>query len=467
MRSRFLAVAATLACTVTRASLAAQGDNDDLVVPAKPVAPAAPARAVAPPAPPPPPPTAPAVAARPPRLERAAASGPAWLRPFTVTGLLQTEYQAHQDSEDQLQQGGVPYNRDRFLVRRARVRVDGEWDYVHAQLELDGNTVSGPALRLWHGFGVIKVPPRTEKERAVPLAAVALGLFDTPFGYALTEQPRDRFFMERTAASRAFWASEPDLGLRLYGGVAFVRWSVAAMNGVPLDDGSGYGGTTPHAAKDVVFRVGVDTQPREKLRVAADVSALRGRGFHPGIDATKNLVLWRDTNDDGTIQPAELQGAPATAAVASQNFTHWVVGADAQVRLRTGLGESALMGEVMIANDMDRNLYVADPALTGVDIRELGFYVGFTQELTRYGVIGFRYDYYDPNSDFLDKRNGKLIPDKQTIETLSPLVGFVLPDRARLLFQYDVIRDHFARDKNALPTDMKNNAATLRLQVQL
>jgi hypothetical protein len=447
-------------------------DDDDLIVPANPN-PTPPSTPPASPASPAPiDPRAATVEDRLRSLEEsraAAATGmPSWLAPFTVSGMIQAQYESHQDSEDQLQQGGTPLNRDRFLVRRARMGVDGEWDYAHLQLEVDGNTTNTPAFRLWHGFGVLKLPQLDKKApRDLPLAAFAMGLFDTPFGYALTESPKARFFMERGAASRAFWAAEPDVGLRLYGGLSFVRWSVAAMNGVPMDDSSGFGGRSPHAAKDIVFRVGIDTKPAEKLRITADVSGLRGKGFHAGTDATKNQVLWNDANNDGAIQPAELQGLPATAAVASSDFTHWVVGADAQVRFGTGLGETAVYGEVMVANDMDRNLYIADPTLTSVDTRELGFYVGFTHEFLKYGVVGFRYDYYDPNSDFLDKRNGRLLPQKQTIQTLSPLVGFVLPDRARLLFQYDIIKDHFARDTTAVPTDLKNNTATLRLQVQL
>src|SRR5205807_1986011 len=100
-----------------------------------------------------------------------------------------------------------------------------------------------------------------------------------------------------------------------------------------------------------IFRVGIDTKPAENLRITADVSGLRGKGFHAGTDATKNQVLWSDANNDGTIQPAELQGLPATGAVASQDFSHWVVGADTQARFGTALGESAIYGEVMIAND--------------------------------------------------------------------------------------------------------------------
>ena len=62
-----------------------------------------------------------------------------------------------------------------------------------------------------------------------------------------------------------------------------------------------------------------------------------------------------------------------------------------------------------------------------------------------------------------------ILEDKtpQTIETFSPVVGLQLPDLARLTFEYDVILDHLGRDTRGIPTDLANNAWTIRLQVQL
>ena len=38
----------------------------------------------------------------------------------------------------------------------------------------------------------------------------------------------------------------------------------------------------------------------------------------------------------------------------------------------------------------------------GIKLRELSYYAAFTQEITRYGVVGMRYEVYDPNSDILE-----------------------------------------------------------------
>jgi hypothetical protein len=104
---------------------------------------------------------------------------------------------------------------------------------------------------------------------------------------------------------------------------------------------------------------------------------------------------------------------------------------------------------------------------TGFDLRQLGGYLGITQDITPYLLVGFRVDAYDPNSDFFEERRGELIPRSQSSLTLSPIVGLVLPQRARLLFQYDFVDDELGRDAIGNPTDAKNDQLTARLQVDL
>jgi phosphate-selective porin len=379
-------------------------------------------------------------------------------------GYLQGEYQSRQDSQDQLFQGGAPMNQDRFLVRRARASVTGEWRYAAVAVELDANTTSGPQVDLRKAEASLQYRP----DRSLPpIVMVTLGQFDTPFGYELVESPRTRWFMERSLLSRAFWPGEPDLGLRVAGALGFFRWKIAALNGEPLGEKSPYALQDPNAAKDVVFRFGLDQTFEHDTQVAGGVSAIRGKGFHPGTDATKSTIQWHDLNETGVVQPYDLTGVPGAAATPSSNFDRWAVGADVRFHHRWWLGVAKIYGEFVVAANMDRGLFVADPGLTQLDQRELGFYVGGVQEIGRYGVVGFRYDYYDPNADVFDKRGGKLLPYSQAIRTYSPLLGFVLPDRARLLFQYDLTRNALARDVTGVPTNLKSNAWTVRLQVQL
>ena len=52
------------------------------------------------------------------------------------------------------------------------------------------------------------------------------------------------------------------------------------------------------------------------------------------------------------------------------------------------------------------------------------------------------------------------------VQTFSPVVGVVLSNNARLLFQYDAIVDTLGRDARGVPTDLANDQWTVRSQVE-
>jgi hypothetical protein len=388
-----------------------------------------------------------------------------WVTPpegVSASAYVQAQYYWNESSQDQLTQGGAPLNLDRFMIHRARAQLVGEWQYAAVAMELDANTNGGPQVDIRKAEASLQYRPDRAKP---PMVMATMGLFDVPFGYELVESPRTRWFMDRTTASSAWFPTEPDLGLRIAGALDWFRWTIAGVNGYPL--GSAFAMQDPAAGKDVVFRFGFDTTPRPELNLAGDVSALRGRGFHPGTPASKASLQWTDFNEDGVVQPFEITGVPGEAATPSQGFDRWAVGANLRAHYMWWPGVLKVYGEIVLANNLDRGLYAADPIVTGLDQRELGWYVGITQELTRYGLAGLRYDSYDPNSNALDKRAGQLIPYSEAIKTISPLVGLTLPDRARLVFQYDFNTNAFARTSVGVPTNLKDNGWTIRLQVQL
>ena len=406
-------------------------------------------------------------AAPPPPKVAAAKPEPAPIPPldesFQVKGYVQAQYESHQDSEDQLLPGGAPLNQNRFVLRRARIRVERLWKYGGALIELDANSVRGAAI----GVHRAEVSLAYRNPDHTPMVSLALGLFDNPFGREVQESARDRIFMERSFASRAFFPTEPDLGVRAAGQIAWFRYSVAVVNGQPLGDRTGFILQDPNSHKDVLGRVGVAVDVKPKLRVSGGVSVLNGQGFRSGSDATKNTIAWRDIDENGQFSLGEFQGVPGIASVASKNFDRWLVGADLAVELESKLGKTLVSGELSVGSNMDRNVFIADPVTTSVDKRELGYYVAVVQQFPGGPIAGLRFDSYNPNSDFLDSQAGKLIPTSQTVRTISPVIGFQIPQRARLTFQYDFIHDALARDAAAVPTDKKNNIWTLRLQGEL
>lgn len=487
------AVCTIAACLILGLSAVARADGDDLEIPAAPGVPDAAVEAspvIEAGAPPPAPTPLPAVAASAASARDAAApdatapdagaasdgfaragtepsltsgiSGPLGL---VFSGYIQGQFETSRLSEDQVLQGQVPANQDRFLVRRGRLRVDRNFQWAQTTLEIDGNTTRGLAFGLRRAEASFVY--RNPDKGAPPYVRVTAGLTEIPFGYEMTDSARSRYFMERSTGSLALFPGEPDVGVRVSGGIAFFRYSLAYMNGEPVDDRPGRSVRDPNAAKDFIARVGVDVAPHPALRVTGGVSFLTGRGFHPGKDATKADVAWRDLNENDVIDPGELTAVPAAAATPSESFGRFALGADLQVSLTTRLGETRLYGEVFAAQNADRGLFVADPVASGSDARELGWYLGILQEVTRYGIVGFRVDVYNPDADLFDTRVGKRVPASATIRTYSPLVGIKLPDRLRLLFQYDAIVDSLGRNNVGVPSDLANDQMTLRVQGEL
>jgi hypothetical protein len=467
--------------------------------PAVPSTPAAPAPAAAsgpaPAAPAPPVPAVPAPSAAPPSEAAAAATTapaePAAARPAIPTGnleltahsrpvpygilfsgFLQAELVHNQISEDQLEQSGAPFNRDEFAVRSARLRLDGGHDFTAYTLELDATTRGGPHVGirraegslLYRGESEGKGEGATQPSRP-PVLALTAGVTDLPFGFELVESSRTRAFMERSAGSEAIFPTQMDTGLKLHGGYRFLRYAVAVVNGEPVEPGAPPRDRNAH--KDIVGRFGAEAALGDSVSLSGGTSFAFGKGFHPGSVAVKDTAAWRDDNNDGVAAPNEIIGVPGAAATPSENFERWAIGLDLQLLVKSPIGATRFVAEAFVAQNHDRGRYRSDPVVTGYDLRQVSGYLGLTQELSPYALVGFRVDAYDPNSDFFEERRGQLVPRSQHTLTLSPIVGLVLPQRARLLLQYDFIDDKLGRDAVGNPADADNDLFTARLQVDL
>jgi hypothetical protein len=128
---------------------------------------------------------------------------------WVLSVYFQSQYESHQDSEDQLRQGGALYNQNRFVLRRGRIRVARDWDWASLLVELDGNTVRGPTMRIQKAE-LSLVYGRSKEKGVPPIAQLTMGQFDLPFGFDLVQSPRTRWFMERSTVSRALWPGEPE-----------------------------------------------------------------------------------------------------------------------------------------------------------------------------------------------------------------------------------------------------------------
>jgi hypothetical protein len=405
-----------------------------------------------------------------------------------VSGLVQVDWNVvRESSQNEVTQDGQPLNEKRFLLRRARLRAERDSGPLHGAFEIDGNTVQGPQVRPVIAEVAFKWPAESPYPRSPwavdpyasaelgaeksmshdePWFAVTAGLFRTPFGYEVEEWERDRPWLERTSVSNALFPQSFDLGLSIVGGFRFVRYALGIMNGDPLGERT-FPGRDPNESKDLVFRVGAANAIADAVRIEAGFSGLTGRGFHPGVAATKDVIQWRDSNGDGTIDDLiELQVIPGSPATPSASFKRFAVGADLRATVRIPvLGELQARGEIMRASNLDRGLFVSDPVAATRDLRQLGWYVGVASEITRWAVVGVRYDRYDPDSDAREQEPFGVVPRDLSMSTWS----FVATGRmsiARLSAEYDRRQNALGRDASGRPTTLADDSFTLRAEVR-
>jgi hypothetical protein len=370
----------------------------------------------------------------------------------------------NQASVDELNPStGQPENETRFLIRRGRLRVEGDYGIASGLLEFDGNTVNGATARVT--AAEISLKWRAPAKDAPPYLQGSIGLLRIPFGYEVIEKDFERLFLERSNIIRALFPGEYDLGVRLSGGWRFLRYAVAAMNGNPSGDKQ-FAARDPSQSKDFVGRLGVDTHPTRRLALQGGISALYGTGFHAGTPSTKDTIVWRDLNNDGQVDSTELEAVLGQPATPSQTFSRYAIGADLRFLIAVPrLGELAIYGELVWAANLDRALQPADPVATGRDLRELGWYLAFTQQLTKWAAVGVRYDRYDPDQDAVDRQGAKLVPRDSTYSTLAVAIAGGYPPYVRVTLEYDHNTNALGRSASGAPATLGSDVLTLRGQV--
>ncbi len=386
--------------------------------------------------------------------------------PFSlrIGGFVQADAVAYrQDSEDQLDGStGQPLNETRFVIRRARLRAEADARYVGGILELDGNTVIGTQARLLGAEAWAQWPATSGQ---APYLKCSVGLFKIPFGREVLQYDPERLFLERSTVVRALFPGEYDLGVRVSGGWRFLRYALAVMNGEPSGE-QAFAARDPNQSKDLVGRIGIDTEITSVAHLRAGLSGVYGTGFASGTTSSKDVLTWRDDNDDGQVQASEIQVIRGRAATPSQNFSRNAIGVDAELTFRIPhVGELQMSGELLWAQNLDRGVVPADPIASGRDLRELGYYLGVTQGITPYLRVGIRYDYYDPDADRQEQRASQRVPLSMAFSSLAVTVAVQHPRYGRVSVEYNNNRNALGRTAAGIPTTLGRDSVVLRTQV--
>jgi hypothetical protein len=380
------------------------------------------------------------------------------------TGFVQVDaVLMRQSSVDEVDQStGEPLNENRFTLRRGRLRVDYQKGYFSSTLAIDVNTIRGLQVRPHAADVTVRWP--MEQDERLPFIAASVGLLRIPFGFEVPLPAPQQLFVERPIFAGALFPGFWDMGARIHGGFRALRYAVAAMNGHPTADRQ-FALRDPNESKDLVARVGIETKVIEPVKVIGGLSLVTGRGFHRGTPSTKDTVVWRDNNEDGLVDVSELRPVPGTAATPSEGYKRFALGSDLRVFVEVPrLGQLAVMGEVVWAQNLDRGLVPSNPVTAGRDVRQLGWYVGFTQEITRWAQVGVRYDRYDPDADARDQQGLALVPKDATFTDLSLAAAFRWSP-ARFVAQYDHVTNALGRDVNGAPSTLKDDRFLIRSEV--
>jgi hypothetical protein len=270
---------------------------------------------------------------------------------------------------------GTTTNSTLFRLRRTRLRVRYEVDFMRVFIQIDPLPAGGPSasqgtiVRNAEATGILRWTDDVRTE-------VGAGLFEVPFRFELLESSMYRPFIERSWLSQSIFPTERDIGVHAKT-IAFKDKLVAEvgmLNGQRLGEPRFTELADLSRAKDFVGRVAYKLGP-----VTLGAFGYVGRG----------------QNVDGPN--LRLKTYPRWGA----NF-----GATFQHKIFAGLGETRAYAELMFGENMDTGVRYAyaKPAIPAdshddvVDLKGRGFYLRGEQDFGEHVFAGYRYDTYSPNT---------------------------------------------------------------------
>ena len=381
---------------------------------------------------------------------------------INISGYMQPQYQVASVKGARSYNGGdfATHARDRFMLRRGRIRFDyvhyNEKDQASLQFvfQFDG-TERGVAIRdFWGRFF----------ENEWRLFSLTTGMFARPFGFEVNVSSSDRESPERGRMSQILMKSERDLGAMVSleprgrkNGWRYLKLDLGAFNGQGLTGPNEY-----DSYKDIISRLSLKPYPvTEKLSLSAGISFLQG-GF---IQNTKYVYRTGTGNGGKTFVVDSSEGN--LYAKAPREYR----GVDMQWKLKHAWGATDLRGEywwgtqTATANDTETpGLLLTSPYY----IRKFnGAFFYFLQNIVnKKHQVGVKYDWYDPNTEVKGREIGggnNITAANIRYDTWSFGYNYYFNDHLKLMLWYDVVN----AEKTSLPdfaSNMDADVLTCRLQ---
>jgi len=315
---------------------------------------------------------------------------------------------------------GSTTNTNAFRLRRTRLGATYETDVVRVFLQVDLLPSGGPAstqstiARNAEATGIAHWANDVRTE-------FTGGLFQVPFRMELEELSLFRPFIERTWASLNLFPTERDIGVHAKTIAAHdtVAIDVGIVNGQRLGEPRFVLQPDLNSSKD--FFATISRKKLGPFEVSLSGYAGRGQIVDPQLLRVKNY-------DRSAVN----------------------VGARFVETLVPVLGETRLMGELLFGKNMDTGVLYpfAVPAIPVgfnddvANLNERALYLRAEQELTRWGIAGFRFDTYTADSSQANDAR----------DTYDFILGARFSKHLRLMNELTYAIDNIHREGDAPPS---------------
>lgn len=383
-----------------------------------------------------------------------------------LSGYIQPQFQVAQQKGAPSFEGGnfSEFSNSRFMLRRARVKVDyiipSSIDHLPKALftfQIDaterGVNVRDMFVRLYD--------PKTHN------FAATVGLFARPFGYELNLSSAYRETPERGRMSQILMPTERDLGFM----ATYEPQKKGSKNPVIKFDagvfnGQGLSGTTDFDSfKDIISRLTI-----KPLKVSDDFYLSGGLSLLYGgwAQGTKYVYKMGKSIDGATFV------VDSSLSNIGEKAPRHYYGSDVQLVKKYGWGKTELRAEYWTGKQSGTAASTTNPGtlpLVPTYIRNFdGAFFYFLQNIiNNKWELMVKYDWYDPNTKVKEAEIGKANTNLTTADikfsTLGTGLTHYINNNVKLLVYYDMVKN----EKTSLTEfagDMKDNIFTCRLQMR-
>lgn len=380
-----------------------------------------------------------------------------------IGGYIQPQYQVASEQGTKSYNGGdfSTYSDNRFMLRRGRIRFDyvryakNNVPSLQFVYQFDG-TERGVFIRDFWGRIF---------DTKYQLFSFTTGMFARPFGYEVNLSSADRESPERGRMSQILMKTERDLGAM----ASFEpRKKDNPLHYFKLDagyfNGQGLTATTDYDSyKDFIARASLKPYPVTKnIFLSAGLSILQG-----GLRQNTKYLYTTHDNADGKIYTVD----SSDNNIGSHLFRRYR-GADVQLKIKEKAGQTDIRGEYWFGKQPGSASSSETPsALLNEPYYLRNFNGAFIYLLQSFGKsknqIGFKMDFYDPNTDVKENEIGasgtNFSPADIKYTTFSFGYNHYFNENLKLVCWYDLVKNEKTQ-LTGFTNDIKDNVFTLRMQ---